>query len=272
MTWSLIPSVPAAAWIHEQRLDHRRRRQFVQQLQLLRREPSSQRHNAGDIVARAVETSDQPECDRVRSHFEHDRNCRGCRFRRRPPGHAGREDRADPASNQIGRESPQTIILVFRPSIFDRQVATFDIADFAQSLMESTQPGGVTLGRCAVEKSDHRHCRLLRARRERPRGYRATEQTNELAPLHVGPPANQAAARAVGLPRRLAYHGAIGTSFGSAQGGRGILARGLGESCIARPIFKIARTFFVGSRNLNHRVRWGGSFPRVARKRVFGSL
>src|SRR5262249_45293705 len=61
---------------------------------------------------------------------------------------------------------------------------TFDIADFAQSLMESTQPGRITVGRCAVEKTDHRPRRLLRARRERPRRHRAAEKRDELAPPH----------------------------------------------------------------------------------------
>src|SRR5262249_18005820 len=68
---------------------------------------------------------------------------------------------------------------------FDRQVATFDIADFAQSLMESTQPGRITVGRCAVEKTDRWHRSLLRPRRERPRGRRAAEQRDELAPLDM---------------------------------------------------------------------------------------
>ena len=35
----------------------------------------------------------------------------------------------------------------------------------------------------AVEEPDHRHRRLLRPRRERPRGRRAAEQRDELAPL-----------------------------------------------------------------------------------------
>ena len=39
-------------------------------------------------------------------------------------------------------------------------------------------------GRRAAEEPDHRHRRLLRARRERPRGRRAAEQRDELAPLH----------------------------------------------------------------------------------------
>ena len=36
----------------------------------------------------------------------------------------------------------------------------------------------------AAEEADHRHRRLLRARRERPRCRRATEQRDELAPPH----------------------------------------------------------------------------------------
>ena len=36
----------------------------------------------------------------------------------------------------------------------------------------------------AVKKSNHRHRRLLRARRERPRDRRAAEQRDELAPFH----------------------------------------------------------------------------------------
>ena len=41
-----------------------------------------------------------------------------------------------------------------------------------------------TAGRPAAEKPDHRHRRLLRARRERPRRRRAAEQRDELAAPH----------------------------------------------------------------------------------------
>ena len=41
--------------------------------------------------------------------------------------------------------------------------------------------------RRAVEEPDHRHRRLLRARRERPRDRRAAEQRDELAPPHACP-------------------------------------------------------------------------------------
>ena len=36
----------------------------------------------------------------------------------------------------------------------------------------------------AAHESDYRHCRLLRARRERPRRRRAAEKRDELAPFH----------------------------------------------------------------------------------------
>src|SRR5439155_15321588 len=42
----------------------------------------------------------------------------------------------------------------------------------------------IRFARLTVEVTDHRHCRLLRARRERPRGRRAAEQRDELAPLY----------------------------------------------------------------------------------------
>src|SRR5215470_2165432 len=40
------------------------------------------------------------------------------------------------------------------------------------------------LWRPRVEEADHRHRRLLRARRKRPRGRRADEQRDDLASLH----------------------------------------------------------------------------------------
>src|SRR5438128_2261720 len=49
--------------------------------------------------------------------------------------------------------------------------------DFAASLDRVRRSG--------VEEADNRHRRLLRARRERPRGCRAAERRDELAALHV---------------------------------------------------------------------------------------
>src|SRR5262245_18348474 len=50
--------------------------------------------------------------------------------------------------------------------------------------LPKSHPGKTTVNiRCGAEKTDHRHRRLLRARRHRPR-RRATEERDELAPFH----------------------------------------------------------------------------------------
>src|SRR5262249_53386431 len=58
-----------------------------------------------------------------------------------------------------------------------------DMAGFAQSFTDCRHHMSARPWRTAVEISDHRHCRLLRARRERPRP-RATEQRDERSPVH----------------------------------------------------------------------------------------
>ena len=68
--------------------------------------------------------------------------------------------------------------------ILDRNVLALEISRFAQPDPEcsnSTREGM----RCpTVNKSDHRHYRLLRPRRERPSSRCASEQRDELAPCH----------------------------------------------------------------------------------------
>jgi hypothetical protein len=48
---------------------------------------------------------------------------------------------------------------------------------------------GRTSGRTGIEKTNHRHRRVLRARRERPCCRRASEKRDEFASLHVFPSA-----------------------------------------------------------------------------------
>jgi len=59
----------------------------------------------------------------------------------------------------------------------------FEEAGFGQPLAKTGDKGGVSARRLTVEKTDHRHCRLLRARSERPR-RRATDQHDERAAVH----------------------------------------------------------------------------------------
>src|SRR5262245_65384494 len=87
------------------------------------------------------------------------------------------------AVNQFGRKLWQSIVLAFRPAIFNLQVLALDIAYLFQSLAERAQTDRVHFTRCVAEEPDHRH-RLLRPRGERPRGCRAAEKRDELATLH----------------------------------------------------------------------------------------
>src|SRR5438034_10557265 len=87
--------------------------------------------------------------------------------------------------NQLGRQRRQPIVSALRPAVLDRNVLTLDEAGFLQSLAECAQaPFHDGFRRCGAEEPDHRHRRLLRPCRERPRGCGAAEQRNEFAAPH----------------------------------------------------------------------------------------
>src|SRR5262245_54958484 len=87
--------------------------------------------------------------------------------------------------DEIGGKRRQTIVMTFRPTIFDGYVSSFDIAYLIEPLTECGYLIRSAVGRCAVEEADHRHCGLLRLRPERPR-RRPAEQRDECAPGAVG--------------------------------------------------------------------------------------
>jgi hypothetical protein len=49
------------------------------------------------------------------------------------------------ALNQFGRQRGQSIVLIVSPTEFDRDVFTFDIAGFCQTLAECAHTGGEPL-------------------------------------------------------------------------------------------------------------------------------
>src|SRR5262249_8356631 len=87
------------------------------------------------------------------------------------------------AANQIGRQRGQSVILAFCPAILDRGVLPFDVASFLQPLAKRADERRKSPCRCTVEETDHRHRRLLRARREWPRRG-AAQKRDEVASLH----------------------------------------------------------------------------------------
>src|SRR5262249_30880167 len=129
------------------------------------------------VAARPVEAGDKPQLDRVVTAGEHDRNCRcrlfGCQ---RGPDASRRSDDADLMPNQVADECRQSIVLTLGPAIFDRNVLPLDVSALLQSLMECRECIGGLAGGPTAEKADHGQHRLLRARREWPRGRRAAEQ------------------------------------------------------------------------------------------------
>src|SRR5439155_27351576 len=85
------------------------------------------------------------------------------------------------------RDGRQAIESAFGISVLDTDVLSLHPSEVAEALAECLVPGPRFGGRERRQKPDPGDfCRLLRARRERPRGG-AGEQCNELAPFHRSP-------------------------------------------------------------------------------------
>src|SRR6516164_9007411 len=88
---------------------------------------------------------------------------------------AGCRDHSYLTWDKISRERRQAIQSSLRPAMFDRDVLTLDVTDLVQATPERGCQGSERLRRLSIQESNHRHRRLLRARRERPRS-RAAER------------------------------------------------------------------------------------------------
>src|SRR5262249_25362142 len=85
-------------------------------------------------------------------------------------------------------------------ALLDDHVLTFHEPRLVEALAERRHETREWLSRCAAEKSDHRHRRLLRLRRKRQRRGRAAEQGDEVAPFHCPMP-SRASDREDSTPR-----------------------------------------------------------------------
>ena len=95
---------------------------------------------------------------------------------------ARRDDDIDLEPDELGRDLGEALAASLRPAILDRDGATLDPAEFAQPLHKSGGPLALGCRRARAQEPDGRQLRrLLRPRRERPRGRRAAEQRDELA-------------------------------------------------------------------------------------------
>src|SRR5262249_61492275 len=117
---------------------------------------------------------DQAGCDWIDATYEDNWNLCSCRVGGECRGAASRrDDHGDALANNIPGERYKSISLTIRGTEINRHVPAFDVTAVFQRLAERIHQ--VKVKGLAVEKSDHRHRRLLRARRERPHGRRAAE-------------------------------------------------------------------------------------------------
>src|SRR6516162_6780780 len=98
-------------------------------------------------------------------------------------GVAGRNDNGDAAADEVSHERRQAIVSPIQPMVLDRHVLALDVPGFVEAFTERSGNARGGIGRPNVDEADDRHCRLLRARHQRPRG-RAAEKREELAALH----------------------------------------------------------------------------------------
>src|SRR5262249_54232372 len=130
-----------------------------------------------------VEAGDEANPDRVAPGHKDDRHRRGYGLgRERRRGFA--DDQGYLPMKKVRHQKLQPVSLMLVRAVFDRDVLALDEACFLQALVERSHAVHRHVSeRSTEEKSHHWHCRLLRARRERP-CRRATEQSDERAAVH----------------------------------------------------------------------------------------
>src|SRR5262245_40520720 len=155
----------------------------MQQVEPLCRQLTRKKIDLSQVAARPGEAGDKTEPDRVLGGNKGDRDRRGCRLGSGRRGGRARGDYGDLSANQFGRQLRQSIVLVLREAVDDCYVLSLHIADVLEAQAECAQTVRHRVRRSGVKAPNHRHRRLLRARRERPRN-RPAEQRYERAALH----------------------------------------------------------------------------------------
>src|SRR5262245_7194636 len=156
----------------------------MQEPQPLRGRLLGEEIDAGRVAARPSKALDQAKSHRVLTAGEYDRYRRGRRFgRERSDGSARRGDDSHATADEISHERGHALEAAVEPMVLDLHVLTLDVADFLEAFSKLSTNVHGAYRRTGANESNHRHRRLLCARRERPRG-RATEQRDELAAHH----------------------------------------------------------------------------------------
>src|SRR5436190_14739830 len=153
----------------------------MQQFHPFRRERFHQKADASYIALGSAETGNETQIDRVCPGCENDRGGRGRCFGGQRSRRTDSNDYRHWVINQFGCQRRQSIELTTGRAIFNCNIAAFDEAGFLEALCHRADLSSIKVA--ATEQADQCHHRLLRPRRERPRGRRAYS-SEELATLH----------------------------------------------------------------------------------------
>ena len=160
--------------VHEHRDGRGRGNEIVQQSQTLLGQLRGEDVDSGRIAAGSGEAGDEPQLDRIGAGVEHDGDRCGRGLDRSSGSFAAdRDDDGDLAANEIGRQRRHPLILALGPAVLDRDVAALDEASFLQALAEAGDEMRERTGRRGTEEPNHRHRRLLRARRRAANAHAA---------------------------------------------------------------------------------------------------
>src|SRR5215510_14071461 len=176
----------------------------MQQVEPLCRQLTAEKVDPRQVAARPGEAGDKTEPDRVLGRNKGDRDRRGCRLGSGRRGGRARDDYGDLSANQFSRQLRQSIVLVLGEAVDDYYVLALHMADVFEAQAECAQTVRHRVRRSGVKEPNHRHRRLLRIRRERPRG-RAAKQRDELAALHHSITSSASASSLGGMSRPSAF-------------------------------------------------------------------
>ena len=148
----------------------------MQESQPLGRQLLVENIDAGRVAAGPGQAGDKAKPDGVFGDTEDDRDGRGRSFgRERSRREHGRGNHGHLSADQIGYQRRYAIEVPLQPVVLNRHVLAFDVAGLVETFAERGRLTREDIGRPAVDKPDHRHRRLLRARCERPRSRRTAE-------------------------------------------------------------------------------------------------
>ena len=136
----------------------------------------------GEVPARPGEAADETDRDRVAAAGKGDGDGGGRGLGGARGGIAEGGDDRHVAGHQLGCQGRQPVELTVRPAKLEGDVAVRDVAPLGEAFLKRGHRARALVAR--MEEADHRHRRLLRARRERPSCRRAAEERDELASFH----------------------------------------------------------------------------------------